>query len=187
MPLFEYGMMLLWMSLQSRSLLIRCGIIDISMALNLLLCASCHFVDFFNTCLTCNAFAQSRQEDERVEFEQLLSNAIHRKDWASAFQVAFQLNKPKALLNVVNQLFFSVTDDEGIPGGSEAQKTLRAIVSKLQDEQLVKLLTFLCDWNTTSGESTKTSFNIVSWLILFRSKFHSCSRSFACDFRLQSF
>jgi hypothetical protein len=55
---------------------------------------------------------------------------------------------------VVNQLFLSTADDEGLPGGSDAQKTLRAIVSKLQDEQLVKLFTFLCDWNTTSGEST---------------------------------
>lgn len=95
---------------------------------------------------------QLQQEDERVEFEQLLSNAVHRKDWASAFQIAFKLNKPRALLNVVNQLFLSAPEEEGFSGGSEAQQTLRAIVSKLQDEQLVKLLSFICDWNTTSGE-----------------------------------
>lgn len=98
---------------------------------------------------------QSQQEDERVEFEQLLSNAVHRKDWASAFQIAFKLNKPRALLNVVNQLFLSVPEDKSLIVASDAQHTLRAIVSKLQDEQLVKLLSFICDWNTTSGESTK--------------------------------
>ena len=98
---------------------------------------------------------QSRQEDERVEFEQLLSNAVYRKDWASAFQIAFKLNKPRALLNVVNQLFMSAEDDEGLSGISKAQETLRAILSKLQDEQLVKLFSFICDWNTTSGESAK--------------------------------
>jgi hypothetical protein len=100
---------------------------------------------FFHSC------AQSRQEDERVEFEQLLSNAVHRKDWATAFQIAFKLNKPRALLSVVNQLFLSSTDEnEDFSGDPEAQKILRTIVSKLQSEQLAKLFAFVCDWNTTS-------------------------------------
>jgi hypothetical protein len=84
-----------------------------------------------------------------------LSNAVHRKDWASAFQIAFKLNKPRALLNVVNQLFLSVAETEVLSGDSEAQETLRVIVSKLQEDQLVKLFAFVCDWNTTSGEHTK--------------------------------
>lgn len=111
---------------------------------------------------------------------------MYRKDWASAFQIAFKLNKPRALLNVVNQLFLSTEDDEGLSGISKAQETLRAILSKLQDEHLVKLFSFVCDWNTTSGESTKqtTYLNIFELNFVF-SKFNRCSRSFAGNFFLQ--
>jgi hypothetical protein len=109
---------------------------------------------------------QSRQEDERVEFEQLLSNAVYRKDWATAFQIAFKLNKPRALLSVVNQLFLSSTDDEDLSGDPEAQTTLRTIVSKLQGEQLAKLFAFVCDWNTTSCK-TSSHVQIIKCSCLF--------------------
>jgi hypothetical protein len=127
---------------------------------------------------------QLQQEDERVEFEQLLSNAVHRKDWASAFQIAFKLNKPRALLNVVNQLFLSAPDEEGLSGSSEAQQTLRGIVSALQDEQLVKLFSFICDWNTTSGEFTRYLEFFGNLFLL--SEFYCRSRSFTCNLLVQS-
>jgi hypothetical protein len=52
----------------------------------------------------------------------------------------------------------SAPEDEGLLGASESQQTLIAIVSKLQEEQLIKLFSFICDWNTTSGESTKNAY-----------------------------
>ena len=109
-------------------------------------------VEFWCTSHPC---VQSREEDQRVEFEQHLSNAVHRKDWAAAFQIAFNLNKPRAMLNVVNQLLVSAAVDEDFPGGLRAQETLRVIVSRLNDEQLIKLVTFVCDWNTTSGKLSR--------------------------------
>ena len=85
-----------------------------------------------------------------------LHNPVRRKDWASAFQIAFDLNKPRTMLSVVNQLLVSSAVDEGLAGGlaggTKAQETLRGIVARLQEEQLGKLVTFVCDWNTTSGE-----------------------------------
>lgn len=88
-------------------------------------------------------YLKEQQDKEKIEQEQNLSNYINTKDWANAFLLALTLDHSMRLYNVVKSSI-EANDDPDSPIGSSV---LEETISKLEDDQLIKLFKKIRDWN----------------------------------------
>lgn len=88
-------------------------------------------------------YLKEQHDKEKIEQEQNLSNYINTKDWANAFLLALTLDHSMRLYNVVKSSI-EANDDPDSPIGS---LVLEETISKLEDDQLIKLFKKIRDWN----------------------------------------
>ena len=87
---------------------------------------------------------QARVEnEERLELEQQLANALRSRDVRKAALLALRLDHPAKLLQVVKQ----VLQESG------AETVLCEVAGALQKEQVAQVLRYVRDWNTTGRNS----------------------------------
>ena len=87
--------------------------------------------------------AELRRTEQSLQLnrEQRLSNAIRRRHWKEALDIALSLKQPRRLHYVLNELV-----KEGVGGVMKVGE----LVCGLDDERLDVLLTYVRDWNTNS-------------------------------------
>ena len=93
--------------------------------------------------------------------EQKLVNAIRRKEWKLATDIALALKQPRRLHAVLTEMM-----KEGRQGGDDgAEAKVAQLVCALDDERMDVLLTYVRDWNSNS--KTAMVANVVLQ-VLFR-------------------
>lgn len=83
------------------------------------------------------------QERLKVEQNQQLSNFMGSKDWANAFLLALTLDHPMRLYTVVKNCIELNEDTDSAIGSHSLEK----VVVTLDDDQLIRLLKKVRDWN----------------------------------------
>ncbi|TPX45226.1 hypothetical protein SeLEV6574_g03999 [Synchytrium endobioticum] len=89
---------------------------------------------------------KAQQEADRVDKEQDLQNSLQRRDYAAAIRLALHLGQPVRLLD----LFGRVLDERACPAALSGSRAVDTFILGLDDSDLVKLLGFIRDWNTTN-------------------------------------
>ncbi|KAI3640606.1 hypothetical protein MIR68_001484 [Amoeboaphelidium protococcarum] len=85
--------------------------------------------------------AEHAKAEQLLVEEQALSNHLHNQDWLKAFRLAFSMDKNVKCAQVLRSLIAQ--------NGDSYQKVLNEIVLSLDtDSDVVKMLTFIRDWNT---------------------------------------
>eukprot|EP00026_Physarum_polycephalum_P002867 Phypoly_transcript_02876.p1 GENE.Phypoly_transcript_02876~~Phypoly_transcript_02876.p1 ORF type:complete len:830 (-),score=95.09 Phypoly_transcript_02876:113-2602(-) len=91
--------------------------------------------------------SRKKEEEAKVVVEQNLSNSLANKDFHRALVYALKLGHKGRTLEVLDTiLVLRAEDADG--GFAIGQKQLADVIRKLTDEQLVKCLLFIRDWNT---------------------------------------
>ncbi|EMG48021.1 hypothetical protein G210_1490 [Candida maltosa Xu316] len=81
---------------------------------------------------------------EKIEQEQSLSNYIQNNDWSNAFLLALTLDHSMRVYHVIKSSIETSMDPESAIGSFELENT----ISLLDNEQLIKLIKKIRDWNT---------------------------------------
>ncbi|KAI3647687.1 hypothetical protein MP228_007908 [Amoeboaphelidium protococcarum] len=85
--------------------------------------------------------AEHAKAEQLLVEEQALSNHLHNQDWLKAFRLAFNMDKNVKCAQVLRSLIAQ--------NGDSYKKLLSEIVQSLDtDQDVVKMLTFIRDWNT---------------------------------------
>lgn len=102
--------------------------------------------------------AEQRRTEESVQLnrEQRLSNAIRRREWKEAMDIALTLKQPRRLHNVLTEI---IKQEQQGGGGGSAEAKLAQLLTGLDDERMDVLLTYVRDWNTNS--KTAAVANVV--------------------------
>lgn len=82
----------------------------------------------------------------KLENEQELSNLIQNKQFEKAIGLALRLEQPFRVLGI----FKDILDKDALQ--------IQDIISQLDNEQLSKLLSFVCHWNTNSKHASVSQF-----------------------------
>ena len=91
--------------------------------------------------------AEQRRTEEGVQLnrEQRLSNAVRRKQWKEAMDIALALKQPRRLHSVLTEVM-----KEGRQDGHDGEARIAELVCALDDERMDVLLTYVRDWNSNS-------------------------------------
>ena len=106
--------------------------------------------------------AEQRRTEQSVQLsrEQRLANAIRRKEWREAMDIALALKQPRRLHNVLTQIMKEGRGDE------DRHAKVAELVSALDDERMEVLLTYVRDWNSNS--KTAMVANVVLQVLFTR-------------------
>ncbi len=109
---------------------------------------------------------EREQKEDEVRMEQQFANLLTTRDWRNAIVLALQMDQPRRLLNLFTQVANSRPDTTGgliddalggSTGGDAGSITglasVDGVLATLSGSQLIQLLNYVRDWNT----STRTS------------------------------
>lgn len=109
---------------------------------------------------------EREQKQDEVRMEQQFANLLTTRDWRNAIRLALQMDQPRRLLNLFTLVANSRPDTTGgliedalggSSGGDAGSITglasVDAVLASLSGSQLIQLLNYVRDWNT----STRTS------------------------------
>ena len=85
------------------------------------------------------------EQSVQVSREQRLANAIRRKEWKEAMDIALALKQPRRLHNVLTEIM-----KEGRQAGDGGEAKVAELVCALDNERMDVLLTYVRDWNSNS-------------------------------------
>ncbi len=133
---------------------------------------------------------EREQKEDEVRMEQQFANLLTTRDWRNAIVLALQMDQPRRLLNLFTQVANSRPDTTGgliddALGGSTVAMLDRSRVWRVSmrvghtvGSQLIQLLNYVRDWNT----STRTS-PIAQTLLHAILSTHSPHRCWRCSTR----
>ena len=104
--------------------------------------------------------AEERRTEQSVQLgrEQRLANAIRRKEWKEAMDIALSLKQPRRLHTVLVEVL-----KEGRQGDDGGEAKIAELVCALDEERMDVLLTYVRDWNSNS--KTAMVANVVLQLL----------------------
>ncbi|TPX31373.1 hypothetical protein SmJEL517_g05293 [Synchytrium microbalum] len=105
---------------------------------------------------------KEKEQAERVEKEQNLQNYLQRRDYKSAIELALQLDQPVRLL----ELFGKVLDQRTSATACTGSEAVDQVIINLSDPDLVKLLHYIRDWNT-SNRGSRVAQSVLGVVVRF--------------------
>ena len=93
--------------------------------------------------------AEQQKQEDRIIKEQDLDIFMMRKDYKNAIYLALELNHPSRLLSILKTIKKENKDESSLLGLENVDE----LIKSLKDEQLIQLLGFVRDWNTTAYSS----------------------------------
>ncbi|EGC34710.1 hypothetical protein DICPUDRAFT_153024 [Dictyostelium purpureum] len=85
---------------------------------------------------------QKKKEENQVLYKQHLDTALRKKDYYGALKLALVLDQPNQTLNIFKSMYY---DDETV-----GVSVVESCVSRLYDNEIIKCLRYIRDWNTNS-------------------------------------
>ncbi|KAF2073848.1 hypothetical protein CYY_004844 [Polysphondylium violaceum] len=83
---------------------------------------------------------EKQEEEKNILYKQNLETALRNRDYLSALRLAFILNQPQQTLSIFKQMYSDTGNDA----------LIRENVVQLGNNEVVKCLQFIRDWNTNS-------------------------------------
>jgi U3 small nucleolar RNA-associated protein 13 len=109
---------------------------------------------------------KAEEQAELVEKQQELENYVRNKNWPKAFGLALSLNHPMRLLKLLTEIR-EYKEPQSITGLLEVDR----IIGDLENDDLVRLIKRLRDWNTNARTSTIAQGGLYAIL-----KYHSVEK-----------
>ena len=95
------------------------------------------------------------QREDTLLHEQKLYNCLQNNEFHTAVQLAFQLNHPRKLYEIIKSMLEGLKHEDKLITFEVEMEELKQIVTRFSDEQLTKVFTWIKEWNTNAKTSTQ--------------------------------